>query len=290
MKKTLLLFLAIATCFASFAKKHKIQVSNFQFSPATTNAVVGDTIVFTWVSGTHTTTSTTIPTGAASWDKPMTSTNKKFTYVLTKKGTYHFICTIHSNMMGSIKVTKALTADFSFSDISAENAKAFLNWNITDAKNLSYFSVQRSTDGENFKEIAKLNASALNNYQFTDAPASTSKFYYYQIEMFDKDGNAQLSDIKMFDNSAATKKLITSISPNPVSNPGHLMLQFNADAEGKMLVQLYTQSGRLVNQTEMAANKGLNNGHFHLGNLTPGSYYLICTFGNQKEKHAILFQ
>lgn len=68
------------------------------------------------------------------------------------------------------------------------------------------------------------------------------------------------------------------------------MLQFNANADGKMLVQLYTQSGKLINETEMTANKGLNNGHFHLGNLTRGSYYIICTLGNLKEKHVIMYQ
>lgn len=85
MKRTLLFLIAVVSITSSFAKTHKIKVSNFQFSPATTNAVVGDTILFIWISGTHTTTSTSVPLGAASWDTPMTSTNKKFKYVLTKK-------------------------------------------------------------------------------------------------------------------------------------------------------------------------------------------------------------
>ena len=46
---------------------------------------------------------------------------------------------------------------------------------------------------------------------------------------------------------------------------------------GKMLVQLFTQGGKLVTETEMTANKGLNNGHFHLGNLTPGQL-LYCLY------------
>ena len=92
----------------------------------------------------------------------------------------------------------------------------------------------------------------------------------------------------MFTKILQLPKLITNISPNPVSNPVHLMLQFNADNEGTMLVQLYNQAGGFVAQTEMAAYKGLNNGHFHLGDLTPGTYYIVCTLDGTKEKHTIL--
>src|SRR6476469_4353080 len=73
MKRITLLFtltlLALST--VSFAKKITIKVSNFQFSPSSVNAKVGDTIIFKWVNGTHTTTSSTIPANAKVWDKPI---------------------------------------------------------------------------------------------------------------------------------------------------------------------------------------------------------------------------
>ena len=117
-----------------------------------------------------------------------------------------------------------------------------------------------------------------------------NKYVYYQLQLVDKKGNSELSDIKMLTNPMQSPKLITGISPNPISSPGHLMLQFNADEDGKMLVQLYNSNGELIKQAEMSAVKGVNNGHFHLGDLDPGSYYLVCTLGDIKEKHAILYQ
>jgi hypothetical protein len=111
---------------------------------------------------------------------------------------------------------------------------------------------------------------------------------YYQIEMVDTKGSHELSSIQMFTQRVAAGKLITSISPNPISSPGHLMLQFNADKEGVLKVQLYNQAGAFVKETQMSAYKGLNNGHFHLGDLTPGSYYIVCTLGEIKEKHTIV--
>jgi hypothetical protein len=68
------------------------------------------------------------------------------------------------------------------------------------------------------------------------------------------------------------------------------MLQFNADGDGQMHVQLFTQSGKLVTETNMTAVKGLNNGHLHLDALQPGSYYLVCTLGDKTEKHTVLCQ
>jgi plastocyanin len=291
MKKTLLILTAVLSLGTCFAKRHNIKVSNFQFSPATTNAHVGDTIFFIWVNGGHTTTSLTIPAKAKPWDTAMDMTHKRFRYIVKQAGTYNFECAIHTFMTGKINVTlPAVTADLSDVDISTDNSNAVLNWQATNSSDVAYFSVQRSTDGNNFTEIARVQPSASNVYTFKDEAALTDKYVYYQVELTDKKGNTQLSDISMFTNSNNSAKLITSISPNPVSSPGHLMLQFNADADGKMKVQLYTQSGKLVTETEMTAVKGLNNGHMHLGDLTPGTYYIVFTLGNKTEKHIVVYQ
>ena len=68
MKKLLLLFFVLLSLTTSFAKIRKITVSNFQFSPSTMNAKVGDTILWVWQSGTHNTISLGIPQGAAPWN------------------------------------------------------------------------------------------------------------------------------------------------------------------------------------------------------------------------------
>jgi plastocyanin len=81
------------------ATKHVINVLNFSFSPASLSGVVlGDTIRWVWQSGTHTTTSTTIPVGAANWNSPITSTVTSFEYRVTVTGTYNYKCTPHASM------------------------------------------------------------------------------------------------------------------------------------------------------------------------------------------------
>jgi len=291
MKKFFLLALLICCFSAAFTQQHKkfiVKVSNFQFQPATVNAKLLDTVVFVWVNGSHTATSTSVPTGANTFNKPINVSHKRFKYALKKTGTYKFRCNIHPlSMKGTINVTSAtLTSDLSNFDIDDASTNAVLNWNTSSSQDVSYFSVQRSTDGDNFKEIARVQPDFSNQYKFTDNNNTSSKYVYYQVELIDAKGNSELSEIRMFTQKASANKLVTSISPNPVSN--HIMLQFNADEEGTMSVQLYNQSGAFITRTQMAAFKGLNNGHFHLGDLSPGTYYIVCTLGRTTEKHTII--
>ena len=94
----LLLAVSMVVNIAS-ATVHTILVGNFYFNPSViTDVQVGDTIKWQWVEGSHTTTSTTIPAGAASWDSPITSGNQVFEYKVTVSGSYDYKCTPHSSI------------------------------------------------------------------------------------------------------------------------------------------------------------------------------------------------
>lgn len=110
MKKiyTLISFVVIAL-FANGAT-HTVTVQDFQFTPAALPAVAcNDIIVWQWVSGTHTTTSLSVPVGAATWDAPITSANPTYTYVVTVAGNYAYKCTPHlaMNMVGGFAASCA---------------------------------------------------------------------------------------------------------------------------------------------------------------------------------------
>lgn len=77
-----------------------------RFSPLVALANCGDTIKWVKVSGTHTTASTTIPPGAASWSSP-TLTTSGYTYVATVPGTYNYTC--HPNSGGHMDASFEVT-------------------------------------------------------------------------------------------------------------------------------------------------------------------------------------
>ena len=102
--KQKLLFLAAICLFSakSFATVYTVMTgtggSAMSFSPASVTMQVGDTIKWKWAAGSHTTTSMSIPVGAATWDHPIASANDSFMYKATVAGSYTYKCTPHFSM------------------------------------------------------------------------------------------------------------------------------------------------------------------------------------------------
>jgi plastocyanin len=110
----------------SYSVVHVINQSNYTFSPSSLSVNVGDVVRWVWSSGTHTTTSTTIPGGASSWDSPLSSSNTSFEYTVTVAGTYSYECIYHADMgmTGSFTATVATLVD---ENPSYKNFKVFPN-------------------------------------------------------------------------------------------------------------------------------------------------------------------
>jgi plastocyanin len=81
-----------------------VAITSNAFTPASiTTAMVGDTIVFTLVSGTHTVVGLSVPTGAAPINSgTMTAPYK---YGITVAGNYGYKCGIHSSMLGGFQAS-----------------------------------------------------------------------------------------------------------------------------------------------------------------------------------------
>jgi plastocyanin len=92
-------FFVSAISFSSHATKVVVTVQNFSFTPSSFTVSLGDTIQWKWVNGTHTTTSQTIPGGAATWNANINSATQTFNYVPAVVGTYNYHCGIHPTTM-----------------------------------------------------------------------------------------------------------------------------------------------------------------------------------------------
>jgi plastocyanin len=297
MKRGCFFIVTLLAAHHLFATNHEVQVSNFQFTPATVNALVGDTITWVWKQGGHTTTSLSVPAGATSWDKPIKKSAQTFSYTLTVEGTYTYDCAIHApNMAGTIVVSGVLPVTLSSFTVTPSKINTpFLQWVTASETNTDHFEVMRSTDGNHFEKIASVpaqgNSNVLTSYSYTDNSLSSSyQFAYYSLKIVDKDGRSSLSDIKIFRNDKGTPKLIANLSPNPINRQEHLMIQFNSDKESIMHVELYDASGKLVSKTDMAAVTGLNNGHLHMGDIAPGAYTIVFSLDGMRESYKVVVQ
>jgi len=103
---SLIVLLIMIFSLSGFSTKWVVSVANFQFTPSSLPSVSsGDTIRWEWVSGTHTTTSTTIPAGAWTWDHPIDAVNTFYEYTALLEGTYNYYCMHHPSMVASFTVT-----------------------------------------------------------------------------------------------------------------------------------------------------------------------------------------
>lgn len=68
-----------------------------------------------------------------------------------------------------------------------------LKWIIERNPNVAYFKVERSTDNENYVQVARI--SAEDNYEFTCIDESPIKGEsHYRLRMFEKDGKSTYSE------------------------------------------------------------------------------------------------
>ncbi len=126
-------------CFTitSHATTHTVQVGNYYFNPASLNVTVGDTVKWVWVNGSHTTTSGSIPAGAASWDHPINSSNQTYAYPVTVAGSYNYVCTPHAGM--------GMVGSFTAANPGNTLAVTPSNQNVTAASGSTTFSVTSNT-------------------------------------------------------------------------------------------------------------------------------------------------
>jgi len=97
-----ILFITLLVTGSAYSATWVVQVSNFSFAPANLSVSVGDSIKWQWLTGDHTTTSTSVPAGASSWDAIINGTNQTHIYVVAVSGQYSYVCTPHApGMAGS---------------------------------------------------------------------------------------------------------------------------------------------------------------------------------------------
>ena len=78
----------------------KVVVKDFMFSPTTSTVIAGSTVTWTNLDDEpHTVLSDTGLFKSGAMD-----TNESFSFKFDKPGTYHFTCTIHPRMVGTIVV------------------------------------------------------------------------------------------------------------------------------------------------------------------------------------------
>jgi plastocyanin len=199
MKKIIPLFISalflLLFSFNANAATWQVNVSDFQFSPANLpNVHIGDSVKWVWTGPTeHTTTSSTVPSGASSWSEVLNGSNTTYIYVVTTAGSYAYFCIPHPFMTGSFNASP-----IGITPIQGEIPKSFkLNQNypnpfnpVTDIKfdipKASYVKLSvLNILGQEVEILVKqqLNAGRYNaDWNASNYPSGV---YFYKLESAD---------------------------------------------------------------------------------------------------------
>jgi plastocyanin len=97
--------IALAAASPAMALDWSVDVTNFQFTPATRQINVGDTVTWTFTDGGH--TSSSLPGQPDRWDSGPKDVAGTFQHTFTKPGRYQYLCKPHRDFMhGTIVVGK----------------------------------------------------------------------------------------------------------------------------------------------------------------------------------------
>lgn len=281
LKITTCLVLAIAMLHpGSYATIHEITVGGASntFAPSSLTVNPGDTLRWIGAGGFHTTTSQTIPPGAAAWNETINAMGVTFDYVPTEIGTYDYVCIPHSpGMNGTFTVTVPTPVKMGtlVADISAHN-QIRLTWSTYQEVDNHHFDMQRSGDGRAFISIATIpsqaaggNSSSLLQYQYLDKSLLEGRAYYRLLQQ-NTDGQTSYSNVA-FIALKGGRDLQLHLHPNPAEGKVHIHI---AGLIGNHAhIQLQTIDGRVIRKAIPAADN-TEMTIFDLKGIAAGSYLI----------------
>ena len=94
---------AVATVPAQAAQTKTVAVKNNSFSPGSVSIKKGDTVAWKWTQGGIAHNVTPAKGGAGS--RTTSTKGYRFTKKFTKAGTFTYVCTIHSSMKSTVRVS-----------------------------------------------------------------------------------------------------------------------------------------------------------------------------------------
>lgn len=180
----------------------------------------------------------------------------------------------------------ALPIELIFFKAKLSEGHVDLSWATAAEINNSFFTIERSTDGENFEPVKQLNGAGnsterLDYYTTDEDPlAGTS---YYRLKQTDYDGHYSYSDIECIKNGnsgSSPSFEIKMVDPNPFGT--NFKVGFTLDSESPVRFLLMTTSGRIVRDMQIDTRSGYNTFEYmDQDNLASGIYIVTLQSGDK---------
>lgn len=152
--------------------------------------------------------------------------------------------TTYANLDGFRFITPLGVELSSFTAEITESNNVALNWTTNSENNNDYFTVLKSTDAVEWKELERVegagNSSITLNYSTIDT-RPTNGYTYYKLKQTDFDGQVSYSNIQSIEFES------TGIEVYP--NPAKTLFEVHGNKDELSTVQLFTLVGEDVSET-----------------------------------------
>ncbi len=157
-----------------------------------------------------------------------------------------------------------------------------LNWFSQSEVNLNKYILERSVDQSSFEGIVEIdvkqNTGIANNYTYTDNKLTLdAKNFLYRLKMMDDNGSFKYSTILKFNKDKSYNSL--TIFPNPIKTDANL--NFKSPINGKSILRIIGQTGKLISTQNYTVVKGSNSIKI-TPNIPMGNYAMELIIGDQK--------
>jgi hypothetical protein len=140
-----------------------------------------------------------------------------------------------------------LPVEFNQLTATCLNSEAHLNWSTFTELNNDYYTIERSSDGFDFKEIAQVTGngttSQTTTYQWIDERPLPG-LSYYRLSQTDYDGSHTVLETLSYEHECGGKDTDMRVFPNPTVDESIIQLLLPEDAD--LEIQLFDVGGRLI--------------------------------------------
>ena len=163
----------------------------------------------------------------------------------------------------------------SFSGECLFNNAVSLQWSTAAEINNNYFTIEKSTDANNWEFLTTLpgagNSNSLLNYSVTDEEIN-NVLHYYRLKQTDFNGNYTYSEIIAV-RSCFEDSFDMIVASNPVVNTMNLLV--NSTNKESALIHIKDILGRDILEKEVPIAKGNNSILIDVKSIRNGIYFVV---------------
>ncbi len=174
-------------------------------------------------------------------------------------------------------------------DAQCQNGKTALSWVTATENNNEYFTIESTTDMENWTNVARIGGAGNSNHTLsysTIDETSHDGIVYYRLRQTDYDGQSTISPA-IPSNCKDNLEVNVNYYPNPCRD--ELMVAFNKDLTQTASVMMYDASAKVIlarplSETEMQRGVAIIN----VTDVIPGVYTVEFITGKTKNAATVI--